>query len=324
MSASIPTTEQRNPASYRIDVKSTIEILQIINAEDHKVPSAVATVLEPLAELIDDVVNSFRKGGRLFYIGAGTSGRLGVLDASECPPTYGVSPTMVQGVIAGGVTALTQSVEWAEDSREDGITELKSRSFSRDDVLIGITASGLASYVEGAMEYARSLGARVGAISCTEKSRVFEHADHRIYIPVGPEIVTGSTRMKSGTAQKLVLNMITTTAMIRIGKVYNNLMVDLLPLNAKLIDRSKRLVAEVTGCTPEEAALLYRQADGNVRVAILMGLLGVDPEEARDLLLQSDGSINRAMDLKNEGLKSEGLKNEGLKSEGLKNEGRTR
>lgn len=298
----IPTTEQRNPLSYRIDTKSTLEILKIINAEDQKVPLAVASALEPLSALVDDVVKSFQKGGRLFYIGAGTSGRLGVLDASECPPTYGVSPLMVQGLIAGGIPALTQSIEWAEDNAESGASELKARSFTSDDVLIGITASGQASYVIGGMRYAQSIGACVGAISCNKTSKVFDYASHSIYLPVGPEIITGSTRMKSGTAQKLVLNMITTTAMIRIGKVYNNLMVDLMPLNAKLVDRAKRLIIEVTGCSREESEFLYRESRGNVKIAIIMSLLSVSCEEGAELLSRSEGSINKALDLRRQEL----------------------
>ncbi|MGE4585544.1 MAG: N-acetylmuramic acid 6-phosphate etherase [Sphaerochaeta sp.] len=296
MHTALPTTEQRNPASYRIDTKSTLEILTIINQEDRKVPLAVGERLEEIAALVDDVVASFRCGGRLFYIGAGTSGRLGVLDASECPPTFGVSPTMVQGIIAGGLPALTTAIESAEDDPEAGVAELKRRSFSKQDVLVGLTASGQAPYVIGAMAWAQSLGAKVGAISCNEQSAVFAHADHKIHIAVGSEILTGSTRMKSGTAQKLVLNMITTTAMIRIGKVYNNLMVDMLPLNAKLVDRAKRLICEVTGCSRAEAETLYQQSNANIRVASLMHMLKVDATQAQRLLQESEGSINRALD----------------------------
>ncbi|MBN2858796.1 MAG: N-acetylmuramic acid 6-phosphate etherase [Sphaerochaetaceae bacterium] len=297
---SLPTTEQRNPLSYRIDTKSTMEILEIINSEDRKVPLAVHERLSEIAALVDDVVSSFLAGGRLFYIGAGTSGRLGVLDASECPPTFGVSPSMVQGIIAGGERALTTAIESAEDDPEAGVEELKQRSFSEKDVLVGITASGQAPYVIGAMSYAQSIRAKVGAISSNETSKVFEHADHRIYIAVGAEIITGSTRMKSGTAQKLVLNMITTAAMIRIGKVYNNLMVDLLPLNAKLVDRSKRLIREVTGCTIEESEELYTVSEGNIRVAMLIFILDVNAHKARELLSKSGGSMNRALDLMKE------------------------
>lgn len=297
MDTSIPTTEQRNPASFRIDTKSTLEILKIINTEDKKVPFAVEKKLEAIAALVDDVVISFTNGGRLFYIGAGTSGRLGVLDASECPPTFGVPPTMVQGIIAGGTAALTTAIEGAEDDPKAGIKELELRSFNKNDVLVGITASGQAPYVLGAMIHARSLGAKVGAISCNEHSKVFDHAHHKIYLAVEPEIITGSTRLKSGTAQKLVLNMITTAAMIRIGKVYNNLMVDMMPLNAKLVDRAKRLIIEVTGCDQKTAEELYIQSNGNVRIAILMGMLDTSSQKAKELLTRSGGSINKALDL---------------------------
>ncbi|AEV27953.1 N-acetylmuramic acid 6-phosphate etherase [Sphaerochaeta pleomorpha str. Grapes] len=295
---SLPTTEQRNPASYKIDTKSTLEILEIINKEDEKVPLAVRKMIPTIASLVDDVVVSFKKGGRLFYIGAGTSGRLGVLDASECPPTFGVSPSMVQGLIAGGLPALTSAIEAAEDNAESGIIELKSRGFTKDDVLVGITASGQAPYVLGAMMYAQGLGAKVGAISCNEESKVFNHADHKIYLAVEPEIITGSTRMKSGTAQKLVLNMITTTAMIRIGKVYNNLMVDLMPLNAKLVDRAKRLIKEITDCSEDQAEELYVQSGGNVKVAVLMSMLQVSCSKAKELLDNNEGSINKVLDQK--------------------------
>jgi N-acetylmuramic acid 6-phosphate etherase len=207
---------------------------------------------------------------------------------------------MVQGLIAGGFAALTTAVEAAEDDPNTGIAELKTRNFSAEDVLVGITASGQAPYVIGAMEYARNIGARVGAISSNAASRVFEQAHHKIHIAVEPEIITGSTRMKSGTAQKLVLNMITTTAMIRIGKVYNNLMVDLLPLNAKLIDRAKRLIKEVTACEDQEAERLYGLSKGNVRIAMLISMLGITPEKAKELLEESGGSLNRALDIKKE------------------------
>lgn len=291
-------TEQRNPLSYRIDSKSTLEILDIINAEDKRVPFAVETAIPRIATIVDDVVASFNKGGRLFYIGAGTSGRLGVLDASECPPTYGVDPSMVQGIIAGGLKALTTSVEWAEDDGPAGIETLKSHDFSPIDVLIGITASGGAPFVVEAMRYAKKLSAKVGAISCNRETAVFDliDEDHRVFVPVGPEIVTGSTRMKAGTAQKLVLNMITTTAMIRIGKVFNNLMVDLRPVNAKLILRAYRLITEVTGCSEERAKDLFETSGHNTKVAITMGLLSIDKEKASELLQLSEGSISRILD----------------------------
>ncbi len=291
-------TEQRNPLSYRIDSKSTLEILDIINTEDKRVPIAVEAAIPRIATIVDDVVASFNKGGRLFYIGAGTSGRLGVLDASECPPTYGVDPSMVQGIIAGGHKALTNSVEWAEDDGDAGIETLKGYDFSSIDVLIGITASGGAPFVVEAMRYAKGLGAKVGAISCNKETAVFDLIDenHRIFIPVGPEIITGSTRMKAGTAQKLVLNMITTTAMIRIGKVFNNLMVDLRPVNAKLILRARRLITEVTGCSEDQAIELFESSGHNTKVAITMGLLSVDKQEATQLLQLNEGSISRVLE----------------------------
>lgn len=293
----LSTTEQANSASYRIDTKTSLEICRIINNEDKKVPYAVETALESIAALVDDVVDAFNKGARLIYIGAGTSGRLGVLDASECPPTYGVSHTMVQGIIAGGEPALTRSVESAEDDGEAGVRALRNIRFTEDDVLVGITASGQAAFVMDAMKYAGGLGASVGAISCNEDSQVFAFARHRIYLPVGPEIVTGSTRMKAGTAQKLVLNMITTTAMIRIGKVYNNYMVDLKPSNNKLIRRSKRLIGEIAGCTEEEAEKAYALCHNNTRAGVLIAMLGISYEEAVMLLESSSGNIHRALEL---------------------------
>ena len=292
----IPVTEQRNPASYQIDTKSTAEILAIINQEDKKVPDAVARAIPQLTKLIDRAVEVFKNGGRLFYLGAGTSGRLGVLDASECPPTYGVSPDMVQGFIAGGDAALRRSIEGAEDDENHGIDQLRGAGFSASDMLVGITASGSAPYVLGALRYARSLGSPTGAISCNKDSRTFELADYPIYLPVGPEIVTGSTRMKSGTAQKLALNMITTTAMIRLGKVYNNFMIDLMPVNAKLVERSKRLINEITGCGESRAARIFEDSGWKIRTAVIMASLEVSKEEAEALLKQGNGNINNALD----------------------------
>lgn len=293
----VSSTEQANSASERIDTKSSLEICTIINNEDKKVPYAVETALKSVASLVDDVVDAFKKGARLIYIGAGTSGRLGVLDASECPPTYGVPPTMVQGIIAGGEKALRCSVESAEDDGEAGIQALKDIGFCKDDILVGITASGQAIFVLDALRYASSLGATVGAISCNEDSLVFEFAKHKIYLPVGPEIVTGSTRMKAGTAQKLVLNMITTTSMIRIGKVYNNYMVDLRPSNTKLVRRSKRLISEIAGCSDEEAEKAYALCHNNIRAGVLIAMLGISYEEAVMLLQSSSGNIHRALEI---------------------------
>ena len=291
----IPVTEQRNPASYQIDTKSTAEILTIINNEDKKVPEAVSQAIPQLTRLVDRAVEVFQKGGRLFYLGAGTSGRLGVLDASECPPTYGVSPDMVQGFIAGGDAALRRSIEGAEDDEKHGIDQLRGAGFSAADMLVGITASGSAPYVLGALRYARSLGSPTGAISCNKDSHTFELADYPIYLPVGPEIVTGSTRMKSGTAQKLALNMLTTTAMIRLGKVYNNFMIDLMPVNAKLVERSKRLINEITGCGEVRAAQIFEDSGRKIRTAVIMASLAVSKEEAEALLKQGNGNINNAL-----------------------------
>ncbi|GHU78014.1 N-acetylmuramic acid 6-phosphate etherase [Spirochaetia bacterium] len=286
------TTEKRNESSNDIDSKNSFEILAIINNEDKKVPPAIEKILPEIAALVDDIVAAFKKGGRLVYIGAGTSGRLGVLDASECPPTYGVSPDMVQGLIAGGRDALTKSIESAEDRREEGIEELKGIDFCADDVLVGITASGQAPYVLGALEYARNLGAVTGAISCNANSKTFDLAKHRLFVDVGPEVVTGSTRMKSGTAQKLVLNMLSTAAMIRIGKVYKNLMVDLKPVNHKLILRSIRLIREVTGCSEEQARESFEKSGKTPKTAIVMVLLKVDRQRAQELLEEAEGHIS--------------------------------
>jgi N-acetylmuramic acid 6-phosphate etherase len=294
------TTEQRNDASSDIDAKSSLEIVSIINNEDKKVPSAVEKILQEIAALVDDIVVAFKKGGRLIYIGAGTSGRLGVLDASECPPTYGVEPAMVQGLIAGGRDALTKSIESAEDRAEEGVRELKALSFSEDDVLVGITASGQAPYVLGALEYALNLGAITGAISCNADSKTFDYAKHRLYVNVGPEVVTGSTRMKSGTAQKLILNMLSTAAMIRMGKVYKNLMVDLKPVNQKLILRSIRLIREVTGCNEEEAGKAFNASGKNPKTAIVMVLLKTDRIKAEELLEKANGHISLIISKKNQ------------------------
>ena len=286
------TTEQRNENSSNIDELSIAHMLKVINNEDKTVPYAVEKQLHVIEGLVTDIVRSFREGGRLIYIGAGTSGRLGVLDASECPPTFGVDRSMVQGLIAGGREALVRSIENAEDEYEDGIDELKAIDFRKKDVLVGITASGQAPYVIGAMEYARNLGAVVGAISCNRESRTFASAKHAIFLDVGPEVITGSTRMKAGTAQKLVLNMLTTASMIRIGKVYRNLMVDLTPVNRKLIEQSKRLIRQATDCTDEEAEKAFEASGKKPKIAILMILLGIGVEEAKLLHDESNGPIS--------------------------------
>ncbi len=288
-------TEQPNPASRNIDTKSSLEIIRIINNEDKKVPLAVEKALPEIAEIIDKTVEAFQNGGRLFYVGAGTSGRLGVLDASECPPTYGVSRDMVQGIIAGGSEALVRSVEWAEDDEEAGKAALNERGITENDVVIGITASGQAPFVIGAMKRGREVGACVGAISCNSNSRIFEYAGHRIFVDAGPEIVAGSTRMKSGTAQKLVLNMITTASMIRLGKVYNNLMVDLVPVNNKLIQRSINLIMTASGCSEAEARKAFEDSDRHPKTAIVAVILDIPALQARKLLEHSGGRVGMAI-----------------------------
>jgi N-acetylmuramic acid 6-phosphate etherase len=285
------TTEQRNAASQDIDRKTTLEMVTIINSEDQKVAPAIQKILPEIAALVDDIVVAFKNNGRLIYIGAGTSGRLGVLDASECPPTYGVDPGMVRGLIAGGNDALTRSIESAEDRADAGVADLKSVNFTAADVLVGITASGSAPYVLGALEYAAGIGAVTAAISCNAASKTFAIARYRLYANVGPEVVTGSTRMKSGTAQKLILNMLSTASMIRVGKVYKNLMVDLRPVNQKLVQRSIRLIREVTGCSVDAAARAFVAANKAPKTAIVMLLCGADRATAECLLAAANGHI---------------------------------
>jgi N-acetylmuramic acid 6-phosphate etherase len=292
------TTEQRNIISNKIDTKSIIDIIEIINSEDKKVPLAVEKCLDKIANVISLVVESFENDGRLIYIGAGTSGRLGVLDASECPPTFGVSKEMVQGIIAGGDYALRNSVEGVEDDREAGIESCKKISLNNKDTLIGITANGGAPFVVEALKYASSIGCKTAAISSNQNAKIFDvvDPDFRIHADVGPEIITGSTRMKSGTAQKLILNMITTTAMIKIGKVYNNWMIDLNPVNSKLINRSINMICDITHCSKEEAKTTFYDSKMNVRASVIMILLNINLEEAKVLLEKNKGNINDVLD----------------------------
>ncbi len=290
------TTERRNPRTASIDVASPLEIAEVINAEDKLVPEAVATQLEQIARAIELAEETFRAGGRLFWVGAGTSGRLGVLDASEIPPTFGADPEMVQGIIAGGMPALTRAQEGAEDIAGDGAKEIDSRHIGADDFVIGIAASGTTPYVHGAVARARQLGARTGMVACSALSQeVLDTVDVAMVPIVGPEVVTGSTRMKAGTATKLVLNMVTTGAMIRLGKIYGNLMVDLRATNNKLKDRSERIVMEVCGVTRERARDLLEAADKSVKTAIVMHKLGVDRQGALTALERAGGVIRRAI-----------------------------
>lgn len=291
-------TESRNHNSENIDTLSTFDMLKVINNEDKKVPLAVEKVLPEIAQLVDKVAIAFSQGGRLIYCGAGTSGRLGILDASECPPTYGTPHEMVIGLIAGGHKAILQAVENAEDNIQLGEQDLRQLNFNGKDVLVGIAASGRTPYVIGALNYAKSLGATTGAISCNSESPIAQIADIAITPIVGAEVVTGSSRMKAGTAQKLILNMITTAAMIKIGKVFGNLMVDVEATNAKLVERQVRIVMQATECERAIAEQALSQCQRHCKTAILMILANVDAQQAAQMLTQNKGFIRKALDKK--------------------------
>ena len=281
-------TEQRNPNTMNIDTLSTLDMVKLINREDHRVAEAVALVTDKIAEAVDVIAARLSTGGRLIYCGAGTSGRLGILDAVECPPTYSTDPETVQALMAGGYGAIFKAVEGAEDSKELGKTDMQGIGFSGKDVLVGIAASGRTPYVLGCMEYAKELGAPTVAVTCCPGSILDSFADIGIAPAPGPEVVTGSTRMKSGTAQKMVLNMLSTGAMIKLGKVYGNLMVDVKPSNEKLVRRCVTIVCSATDCTEEEAVDALEQCGYHPKTAIVILLRGVDAETA-DLLLEAAG-----------------------------------
>jgi N-acetylmuramic acid 6-phosphate etherase len=287
-------TERRNPRTASIDLASPLEIVDLINAEDQRVPDAVATQREQIARAIEMAEKTFRRGGHLFYVGAGTSGRLGVLDASECPPTFGTKPEMVQGIIAGGLPALTRSQEGAEDIVKNGAIAMDDHGVNDKDFVIGIAASGTTPYVRAALERASTIGALTGIVACSPPpADLVAKVDVTMLPIVGPEVVTGSTRMKAGTATKLVLNMITTGAMIRLGKTYGNLMVDLKATNNKLIDRSQRIVMEVCGVSRDEATALLERAGKSVKLAIVMQNKNVSKEQAERLLAENGGVVRR-------------------------------
>jgi len=288
-------TEQPNPASQDIDAQPVEQILRIMNDEDHKVAPAVAAEIPNIARAVDAVVAALQAGGRLFYIGAGTSGRLGVLDAAECPPTFNVAPELVQAVIAGGESALARATEASEDDPEAGVHDLEERGFCASDVLVGISASGRTPYVLGAVRHARSLGAVTIGISCTPGSELAQLTDIAITPLPGPEIIAGSTRLKAGTATKLVLNMISTAAMIRLGHVYGNLMVNVQPKNSKLLDRARRIITAACGVDYQRAARLLEEAGGQVKVAILMAKLGVNRTTAEAHLRAAGGRVSEAL-----------------------------
>jgi N-acetylmuramic acid 6-phosphate etherase len=290
------TTEARNPASEKIDTLSPLEIVRLMNAEDARVAEAVGREAEAIARAVDVIANRIRAGGRLIYIGAGTSGRLGVLDASECPPTFSTPPEMVVGLIAGGYGALTRAVEGAEDHPETAVEDLKKVWLTSDDVLVGIATSGRTPYVIGGLKYAREVGAPAIGLACNDGSALADVCDLMITPVVGPEVISGSTRLKAGTATKLVLNMLTTGAMVLLGKTYGNLMVDLKATNTKLVLRSRRMVAELTGLSETDAEQQLARCDGELKTAVVAYRRGVSAEEARKLLASASGQLRQALE----------------------------
>ena len=288
-------TEQRNPNSMHVDSLSALEIVQLMNKEDKQVPLVIEKCLPQIAQAVECIVSAFQQGGRLVYIGAGTSGRLGVLDASECPPTFGVSPEMVKGIIAGGERALRHPIEGAEDSKAQALVDLQTIQFSSKDVLVGIAASGRTPYVIGALEYAKNLGSVTVSIASNPNSAMANIVDIAIDTVVGPEVLTGSSRLKSGTAQKLVLNMLTTASMILMGKCYQNLMVDVQASNEKLKARAIRIVMQATDCDKALAEETLKQADQNAKLAIMMILSGLDRAQAETLLEKHQGKLQLAL-----------------------------
>ena len=294
MAASI--TEQRNPASSNLDRLSTAELVALINREDQSVPLAVEAALPQVAAAVDAIVERFQQGGRLFYVGSGTSGRLGVLDAVECPPTFGVAPDRVQGILAGGDGAVFRAVEGAEDDREAGAANLRDRECRSVDAVMGISASGRTPYVLGALDHARSIGALTLSLTSNPGSALTSAAEIPIVATTGPEVITGSTRMKAGTAQKLILNMISTAVMVRMGYVLGNLMVKVQLKNEKLIERGRRIVSEVTECGPEDAAQALKVAENDVRIAILVAKHNLDVSAAKQRLAAAGDNLWRALE----------------------------
>lgn len=288
-------TEQQNEQSIKIDEAKTEKILEIMNNEDAIVSEIVKKEIPTIAKLVDSTYESLKRGGRLFYIGAGTSGRLGVLDASECPPTFGVSHELVQGIIAGGKEAILKAQEGMEDLPVEGKNDLIKRHLTEKDIVVGIAASGRTPYVIGALDYANSIGATTGSISCVSASELSKEADIAVELVTGAEVITGSTRLKAGTAQKMALNMISTGAMIKLGKVYQNYMVDLNPTNKKLVTRAKAMIQDITGVNESQAERLYDRANGHVKTAIVMELGQVNAERARTTLDFYEGHVSQAL-----------------------------
>lgn len=293
---SLLTTEQRNPNSMKMDQTSTIELLKTINNEDKKVALAVETVLPEIEKAVELIHSAFLKGGRLFYVGAGSSGRLAVLDASECPPTFMVPPDKVQAVMAGGQQAFIEAEEDSEDNEQQGALDLKERKVTGSDVVVGITASGRTPYPIGALKYARKTGCATVSLTCNQNSLINQYADCNIEVVVGPEALTGSTRMKAGTAHKMVLNMLSTAVMVKMGKVYENLMVDVQARNYKLRERAKQIVMEITGASYEEAEEVLKKSHQKVKPAIVMIAGGVSFEQANTSIQKSGGKVRTAIE----------------------------
>lgn len=289
------TTEQRNPDTMNLDEMTTLQIVTEMNREDAGIPAAIRPHLPEIAKVAQWGAESLSQGGRIFYMGAGTSGRLGVLDASECPPTFGVSADTVVGLIAGGPSAIMKAVEGAEDNRELGTQDLKDHNLAQNDLVIGLAASGRTPYVIGGIEYAKSIGCRTAAITCNEGSAIGKASDCAIDVVVGPEVLTGSTRLKAGTAEKMILNMISTAAMVQIGKSYGNLMVDVVLSNEKLQVRAENIVMQATGVDRETAKRTIASAGGRCKTAITMILADCTKEEAEQRLAQADGHVRKAI-----------------------------
>jgi len=288
-------TEQQNPKTMNIDLMSTEEIITTINQEDTLVPNVLARQVPNISEVVDKIVAAFKQGGRLIYVGAGTSGRLGIIDASECPPTYGTDPGMVVGIIAGGKEAMTEAIEGVEDDKQQGQTDMEDISLLAKDVVVGIAASGRTPYTIGALEYAKQLGAVTVSVVCSKDSEMEQVSDYTIAAVVGPEVITGSTRMKAGTAQKLILNMLSTSSMIKMGKVYGNLMVDVQMTNEKLHNRAVNIVKMATGASDEEARTAIKEQNYHTKAAILQIMTGLKGIEAKNLLDKHDGYLREAI-----------------------------
>ncbi|MCJ0909982.1 N-acetylmuramic acid 6-phosphate etherase [Staphylococcus sciuri] len=285
------TTESRNEHSSKLDTLTPEQFVDVMNNEDQKVAQFIKEENHAIAQLITQVINGLNNGGRLIYMGAGTSGRLGVLDAAECVPTFGVTPDVVVGLIAGGPSAMTVAVEGAEDDESLGEQDLRDLNINEHDTVIGIAASGRTPYVIGGLRYAQSINVPTGCVTCNKASEVGKHADYPVQVDVGPEVLTGSTRLKAGTAQKLILNMISTGAMVGIGKVYENLMIDVKPTNKKLKQRAINMIQEVLQTSDEDSKKLFKQSDEQVKVAIVMGMHDISKEEALERLKQAKGFV---------------------------------